>query len=72
MVSSIQSISQEAEVLHPVFPWSPSEIHWKPEGMYPKNFDLVLIQKAEDYIAHLKEQHQQHLLEAASKQQSTF
>jgi len=33
---------------------------------------IATLQKAEDYIARLKEQHQQHLLETASKQQSTF
>jgi len=30
---------------------------------------IAALQKAENYIAHLKEQHQQHLLEAANSQQ---
>ena len=30
---------------------------------------IASLQKAENYIAHLKEQHQQHLLEAANSQQ---
>ena len=43
MVCSIQSIFQEAEASLPVSPWEPPEIHWKPEGMLPKNFFLVMV-----------------------------
>ena len=43
MVCSIQSIFQEAEAFLPVSPWDPPEIHWKPEGMLPKNFFLVMV-----------------------------
>ena len=33
---------------------------------------IAALQKAENYIVHLKEQHQQHLLDATSSQQCTF
>ena len=33
---------------------------------------VATLQKAEDYITHLKEQHRQHLLETANSQQCTF
>ena len=43
MVCSIQNIFQEAEASLPVFPWVPPKIHWKPEGMLPKNFCFIVI-----------------------------
>ena len=43
MICSIQSIFQEAEASLPFSPWDPPEIHWKPEGMLPKNFFLVMV-----------------------------
>ena len=43
MVCSIQNIFQEAEAFLPVFPWVSPKIHWKPEGMLPKNFCFIVI-----------------------------
>lgn len=43
MVCSIQSIFQEAEAFLPIFPWVSPKIHWKPEGMHPKNFCFIVI-----------------------------
>ena len=43
MVCSIQNIFQEAEAFLPVFPWDSTKIHWKPEGMLPKNFCFIVI-----------------------------